>query len=34
MFASYDRSGFPAGHAVLEMLIGRPATPLRDLLTT
>jgi len=34
MFASYDRYGFPAGHAVLEMLIGRPATPLRDLLTT
>jgi len=33
MFASYNRYGFPAGHAVLEMLIGRPATPVRNLLT-
>ena len=32
MFASYDRYGFPAGHAALDLLLGRPATRVRDLI--
>jgi hypothetical protein len=32
MFAYYDRYGLPAGSLPLQALLGRPATPVREVL--